>query len=61
MTVERPSLRQVAQDQAGGIVALSHRDLGERFCYAAGAAELLFTENETNKQRLWDAPNPSRT
>ena len=32
--VARPALRQLAQDEAGGIVALSHRDLGERFFYA---------------------------
>ncbi len=57
--VARPTLRQLAQDETGGIVALSHRELGERFFYAAGASELLFTENETNTQRLWGAPNPS--
>jgi len=27
----RPTLRQLAQDKTGGIVALSHRELGERF------------------------------
>jgi hypothetical protein len=57
--VARPSLRQVAQDESGGIVALWQRDLGERFFYAAAAPNLLFTENETNAQRLWGAPNPS--
>jgi hypothetical protein len=57
--VARPTLRQVAQDKTGGIVALSHRDLGERFLYAEGASELLFTENETNTQRLVGTPNPS--
>ncbi len=53
----RPTLRQLAQDKNGGIVALSHRELGERFFYAAKASELLFTENETNTQRLWGIPN----
>ena len=57
--VARPALWQVAQDQAGGIVALSQRDLGERFFYAAGATDLLFTENESNAQRLWGVPNPT--
>ena len=57
--VVRPSLRQAAQDKSGGIVALEHRDLGERFFYAQGASDLLFTENESNAQRLWGAPNPS--
>jgi hypothetical protein len=57
--VARPSLRQLTQDKTGGIVALSHRDLGERFFYAEGAAALLFTENETNTQRLSNTPNPA--
>ena len=57
--VTRPTLRQVAQDKTGGIIALSHRDLGERFCYAEGASALLFTENETNTERLTGKPNPS--
>ena len=57
--VARPTLRQLSQDESGGIVALSHRDLGERFFYAEGASALLFTENETNAQRLFNTPNPS--
>ncbi len=57
--VARPTLRQAAQDETGGIVALSHRQLGERYFYAAEASELLFTENETNNHWLWGAPNPS--
>ncbi len=57
--VARPNLRQVAQDKAGGIIALSQRELGERFCYAEGASALLFTENETNSERLVGTPNTS--
>ncbi len=57
--VARPTLRQLAQDEIGGIVTLSHRDLGERFFYAEGATALLFTENETNTQRLFGTPNPT--
>jgi hypothetical protein len=54
--VARPVLRQLAQNQTGGAVALSHRDLGERFFYAEGSSELLFTENETNTERLVGTP-----
>jgi hypothetical protein len=57
--VARPTLRQLAQDETRGIVALSHRDLGERCFYAEGASALLFTENETNAERLVGTPNPS--
>ncbi len=57
--VARPSLHQAAQDKNGAIVALAHRDLGERYFYAQNASQLLFTENETNAKRLWGASNPS--
>ena len=42
----------------GGIVA-SHPELGDRTLACEGAPELLFTENESNQQRLWGQPNPS--
>jgi hypothetical protein len=51
--VKRPQLRQ---DRAGVVVA-SSPDLGDRFFQAEGAAELLFTENETNTERLFQTPN----
>jgi hypothetical protein len=57
--VARPTMRQLVHDQTGGIVAVSHRDLGERFFYAEAAAALLFTENETNTERLVGMPNRS--
>jgi len=57
--VARPTLRQLDKDNTGGIVALSHRDLGERFFYAEGVSELLFTENETNTERLVGTSNLS--
>jgi hypothetical protein len=53
----RPVLRQATLSDAGGAIAASHPQLGERlFCYE-GAAELLFTENETNSERLVHVPN----
>ncbi len=36
-----------------------HWDLGEYILYCAGADELLFTENQTNTQRLYGTPSPS--
>ena len=50
---EHPSLRQLA---AGSIRALD-AELGERFIYAKEPLELLFTENETNTQRIANTPN----
>jgi hypothetical protein len=49
----RPLLR-VAEP---GSVAAAHPDLGEWFLSCDPGAELLFTENETNTERLFGAPN----
>ncbi len=41
------------------VIELNHPELGRRWLYCDGAPELLFTENETNRQRLFNAPNSS--
>ncbi len=53
----KPTLREVASD--GGIKAIhaSHATLGDRWLYVDGAASLLFTENETNNERLFGGQN----
>ncbi len=51
----RPSMRQVAR----GLIQASHPELSDYFFYCDGEPELLFTENETNNQRLWGQPNAS--
>ena len=53
--VPRPSLRAAA-DQAGTVQA-THAELGERYLYCEGAPSLLFTDNETNAQRLFGGQN----
>jgi hypothetical protein len=50
----KPSLRE-----ARGAVSASHPELGDTTLCCDGAPELLFTENETNAQRLWNQPNPT--
>ena len=52
--VPRPLLRRAGADT---VIAASHPDLGERFLACEGAAALLFTENETNTERLFGSPN----
>lgn len=42
-----------------GIIQASHNELGQYWLYCDGAAELLFTENESNAERLWGQPNNS--
>ena len=51
----KPSLRQAAPC----VVQAAHPDLGEYWLHCDGAPELLFTENESNAQRLWGQPNAS--
>ena len=55
--VPRPELSQIGD--ANRAIAVSHASLGQRFFVAEGAAELLFTENDTNNQRLFNSPNAS--
>ena len=38
-------------------MAASHTQLGERYLYCEGDAPLLFTENETNNERIFGTPN----
>ena len=47
----------VLQQKAVGAVAISHPELGERTFSVDGAATLLFTDNETNQERLFGEPN----
>jgi hypothetical protein len=49
--------RPLLHEAAGGVIAASHPDLGERFLSCEVAAGLLFTENETNTARLFHLPN----
>ena len=44
----------------GAVIEAEHEILGLRWLSCEGAPELLFTENETNNERLWNTPNASR-
>jgi hypothetical protein len=44
---------------ASAAIAASHATLGDRWLHVEGDVPLLFTENDTNEQRLWGKPNPS--
>ena len=51
---DRPVVQRV-----GNVVRATHPNLGERYLYCDGDAALLFTENETNTQRIFGVPNRS--
>jgi hypothetical protein len=55
-SASRPSLRQ-EQGKGASVIALSHPELGERYLSCDGDATTLFTENETNTERLFQTPN----
>ncbi len=54
----RPTLRGV-DDPSFPIILAQHERLGEYRLVVDGAATLLFTENETNSERLFGQPNTS--
>ena len=49
----KPGLREAEP----GVIHASHHELGEYWLYCDGGPELLFTENNTNRWRLYGAPN----
>src|SRR5262245_59586874 len=51
----KPSLRAAGR----GAIEASHGELGQYWLLCQGDPELLFTENESNAQRLWSHPNAS--
>ena len=55
----KPSLKQVSGQKGTQLIAASHADLGERYLYCEGDVPLLFTENETNNERIFGTPNAS--
>src|SRR4029079_5213722 len=54
----KPTMKAVAASGATAIVA-SHSELAEYRLYVDGDPKLLFTENETNNERLFHQPHPS--
>jgi len=55
----RPTLRDVSTVPARGVVEAVDPKLGELYLYFEGAVPLLFTENETNTQRIFGVANRS--
>ncbi len=51
----KPSLRAAGP----GVIHASHPEIGDYWLSCDGASELLFTENESNAERLWNQPSAS--
>jgi hypothetical protein len=54
---DRPGLEQVSGTAGLSVVQAVDPKLGERHLYCDGEVPLLFTENETNTQRIFGVPN----
>lgn len=56
---QKPLLKQVKGQKGVTVIAASQEVLGERYLYCDETVPLLFTENETNRQRIFGMPNES--
>ena len=59
-SVERPIIKEIGSMQNTKVVEANHQFLGRRYLYFEGNVPLLFTENETNNQLLFNGMNPTR-
>src|SRR5215469_12735556 len=55
----KPSLTDASKGNDASTIAASNALLGDYFLHCQGSARLLFTENETNNQRLFGSANPT--
>jgi hypothetical protein len=55
----KPVIRQIKTEKELAAAEASHETLGKRYLYCEGSPKLLFTENETNTERLYGTPNAS--
>jgi hypothetical protein len=54
---DKPVLQAIDTSDDFQAIAVSHPTLGNLWLYCQGETELLFTENETNYERLFGSPN----
>ena len=50
---------QTGTVQGSSLIHAQHQELGDYWLACEGTPELLFTENETNTERLWNVKNPT--
>lgn len=57
--VERPTIVQLAKAAGGSVAQADQLRMGKWYLYCEGDVPFLFTENETNMQRIFGQPNAS--
>jgi len=55
--LKRPRLRAGRRARRASVIEADHDTLGPRWLFCGGSPELLFTENDTNRERLFGVPN----
>lgn len=55
--VQKPLLEAVSWSEDVSVVKATHANMGERYLYVDGNVPLLFTENETNEERIFGTAN----
>ena len=56
----KPVLKRGPDAPGARVIAASQAELGDRFLYCEGSPALLYTENETNNERIFGSANASR-
>jgi hypothetical protein len=56
---EIPGLKQLIFEKTSGVIEATHKDLGKWLFSVTGADDLLFTDNETNNEKIFGSPNQS--
>src|SRR5208283_967633 len=54
----KPKLAKGSNGRPGTVINIDHPVYGRRYLYLENKPSVLFTENETNRRRLYDAPGP---
>src|SRR4029077_2052394 len=56
--MDRPGLEVISAPRPKiDVIETNHHALGRYQLYCEGAGDVLFTENESNAERLWNLPN----
>jgi len=55
--IPRPSMKEISSEKNVKWIEISHATLGKYLFVSEGVEALLFTENETNTERLFGSPN----
>jgi hypothetical protein len=55
----KPSLKEVKAGDGVATIAASRPELDDYLLYGAGNPPLLFTDNDTNNERIFGTPNPT--